>query len=172
MPALQSLLDAVAGVFPTPVNPGKFGNTAIRGAVSAGGIRMDTGAGIAEGGGGGNNLGSSTNLSSNNLSSNTQIHLSRVSNESESHPSSFAENKHFGHPFMDVSIDDQPQGRIVFDLFDDVPKTAENFLELSTGEKGESDIYDSYKLFPSNYLPGRKVRMTFMIPRTIHRGER
>ncbi|KAF5828155.1 cyclophilin [Dunaliella salina] len=39
--------------------------------------------------------------------------------------------------FFDVAADGQPMGRIVFNLFkDDVPKTAENFRALCTGEKG------------------------------------
>jgi cyclophilin family peptidyl-prolyl cis-trans isomerase len=39
--------------------------------------------------------------------------------------------------FFDITIDDQPAGRIVFHLFDEtVPKTARNFRELSTGEHG------------------------------------
>ncbi|MEU2508301.1 peptidylprolyl isomerase [Streptomyces sp. NPDC007863] len=39
--------------------------------------------------------------------------------------------------FFDITIDDQPAGRIVFTLFDEVvPKTAQNFRELATGEKG------------------------------------
>lgn len=39
--------------------------------------------------------------------------------------------------FFDVSIGGQPAGRIVFELFSDVvPKTAENFRCLCTGEKG------------------------------------
>ena len=38
--------------------------------------------------------------------------------------------------FFDVSIDGEPAGRIVFELFDDkVPKTAENFRALCTHEK-------------------------------------
>lgn len=39
--------------------------------------------------------------------------------------------------FFDMSIGGQPAGRIVFELFEDVvPKTAENFRALCTGEPG------------------------------------
>ncbi|MYS84992.1 peptidylprolyl isomerase [Embleya scabrispora] len=39
--------------------------------------------------------------------------------------------------YFDISIDDVPQGRIVFSLFDEVvPKTAQNFRELATGQHG------------------------------------
>ena len=39
--------------------------------------------------------------------------------------------------FFDISIGGKPAGRIVMELFaDSTPKTAENFLELCTGEKG------------------------------------
>ncbi|KAK8818291.1 cytosolic cyclophilin [Blastocystis sp. ATCC 50177/Nand II] len=42
------------------------------------------------------------------------------------------------HVFFDVTIGGQPAGRIEFELFNDiVPKTAENFRCLCTGEKGK-----------------------------------
>jgi len=41
--------------------------------------------------------------------------------------------------FFDISMDEQPAGRVVFQLFADVvPKTAENFRCLCTGERGRS----------------------------------
>lgn len=43
--------------------------------------------------------------------------------------------------FLDVEIDGKPVGRIVLHLFaHTVPKTAENFRALCTGEKGLSPI--------------------------------
>ncbi|MFI6698313.1 peptidylprolyl isomerase [Streptomyces sp. NPDC050509] len=39
--------------------------------------------------------------------------------------------------FFDITINGEPAGRITFRLFDDVvPKTAQNFRELATGEQG------------------------------------
>jgi len=39
--------------------------------------------------------------------------------------------------YFDIAIDGEPAGKITFKLFDDVvPKTARNFRELCTGEKG------------------------------------
>ncbi|MFC1408324.1 peptidylprolyl isomerase [Streptacidiphilus sp. N1-12] len=39
--------------------------------------------------------------------------------------------------YFDITINDEPAGRITFNLFDDVvPKTAENFRALATGEQG------------------------------------
>jgi len=39
--------------------------------------------------------------------------------------------------FFDITINDAPAGRITFALYDDVvPKTAENFRALATGEQG------------------------------------
>lgn len=39
--------------------------------------------------------------------------------------------------YFDITIDGQPEGRITFNLFDDVvPKTVENFRALATGEQG------------------------------------
>ncbi|KJY25116.1 MULTISPECIES: peptidylprolyl isomerase [Streptomyces] len=39
--------------------------------------------------------------------------------------------------YFDINIDGKPAGRIVFNLFDEVvPKTAQNFRELATGQHG------------------------------------
>ncbi|CAM2108710.1 peptidyl-prolyl cis-trans isomerase A [Lepidochelys kempii] len=39
--------------------------------------------------------------------------------------------------FFDIAANDEPLGRVTFELFaDKVPKTAENFRALTTGEKG------------------------------------
>ncbi|KAF8311708.1 hypothetical protein DL93DRAFT_2168817 [Clavulina sp. PMI_390] len=51
--------------------------------------------------------------------------------------------------FFDFSLENEPIGRVVFELFDDVvPKTVENFRCLTTGEKGvspQTQIPLSYK---------------------------
>ena len=38
--------------------------------------------------------------------------------------------------FFDISINGQPAGRVIMDLFNETPKTSENFRALCTGEKG------------------------------------
>lgn len=41
--------------------------------------------------------------------------------------------------YFDITVGGQPKGRLTFELFQDVvPKTAENFLKLCSGEAGET----------------------------------
>ncbi|MBO1416081.1 peptidylprolyl isomerase [Streptomyces sp. FH025] len=58
--------------------------------------------------------------------------------------------------FFDITINDEPAGRIVFKLFDDVvPKTARNFRELATGQNGygyEGSIF--HRVIPAFMLQG------------------
>ncbi|MFI2612937.1 peptidylprolyl isomerase [Kitasatospora sp. NPDC018619] len=58
--------------------------------------------------------------------------------------------------FFDITINDEPAGRIVFKLFDEVvPKTAQNFRELATGQHGFG--YEGsgfHRVIPSFMLQG------------------
>ncbi|MEU0085245.1 peptidylprolyl isomerase [Streptomyces sp. NPDC006274] len=58
--------------------------------------------------------------------------------------------------FFDITINDEPAGRIVFALFDDVvPKTAKNFRELATGEHGFGYEGSSFhRIIPNFMLQG------------------
>ncbi|MFF4038055.1 MULTISPECIES: peptidylprolyl isomerase [unclassified Streptomyces] len=58
--------------------------------------------------------------------------------------------------YFDISINDEPAGRIVFKLFDDVvPKTAKNFRELATGEHGFGYAGSSFhRIIPQFMLQG------------------
>ena len=59
-------------------------------------------------------------------------------------------------PQFDITINDQPAGRIVFRLFDDVvPKTARNFRELATGQQGFGYKGSSFhRIIPNFMLQG------------------
>ncbi|MFF2326309.1 MULTISPECIES: peptidylprolyl isomerase [unclassified Streptomyces] len=58
--------------------------------------------------------------------------------------------------FFDITINDEPAGRITFKLFDDVvPKTAENFRALATGEQGFGYKGSSFhRIIPEFMLQG------------------
>ena len=58
--------------------------------------------------------------------------------------------------YFDITINDEAAGRIVFQLFDDVvPKTAQNFRELCTGEHGFGYAGSPFhRVIPSFMLQG------------------
>ncbi|KAH9941206.1 cyclophilin [Epithele typhae] len=58
--------------------------------------------------------------------------------------------------YFDITINDQPAGRIVFKLYDDVvPKTAKNFRELATGAHGFGYQGSSFhRIIPNFMLQG------------------
>ncbi|MFF7969825.1 peptidylprolyl isomerase [Streptomyces sp. NPDC007905] len=58
--------------------------------------------------------------------------------------------------YFDITINDEPAGRIVFKLFDDaVPKTTKNFRELATGEHGFGYAGSSFhRIIPQFMLQG------------------
>ncbi|MFF9017118.1 peptidylprolyl isomerase [Streptomyces sp. NPDC014870] len=58
--------------------------------------------------------------------------------------------------YFDITINDEPAGRIVFQLFDEVvPKTATNFRELATGKHGFGYAGSSFhRVIPAFMLQG------------------
>ncbi|KAI0077265.1 hypothetical protein K474DRAFT_1661869 [Panus rudis PR-1116 ss-1] len=64
--------------------------------------------------------------------------------------------------YFDITVDGEPAGRVVFELFNDTaPKTAENFRALCTGEKGISPLSDR-PLYYKNSIIHRSIK-DFMI---------
>ena len=63
--------------------------------------------------------------------------------------------------FFDVSIGSQPAGRVVFELFNDVvPKTAENFRALCTGELDKKLCYKGnvfHRIIPGFMIQGGDI---------------
>ncbi|CAL1709010.1 unnamed protein product [Somion occarium] len=58
--------------------------------------------------------------------------------------------------FFDIAINNEPAGRVVFKLYDDVvPKTARNFRELATGQNGFGYEGSSFhRIIPNFMLQG------------------
>ncbi|KAH9902507.1 cyclophilin-like domain-containing protein [Cubamyces lactineus] len=64
--------------------------------------------------------------------------------------------------FFDISIDNQPAGRVIFELYNDTaPKTSENFRALCTGEKGLSPLSHT-PLYYKNSIIHRSIK-DFMV---------
>merc|ERR1712049_7262 len=71
---------------------------------------------------------------------------------------------------MDITINNEPVGGLVIELFSDVvPKTCENFRQLCTGEKGVSEE-TGYKLHYENSLFHRIVKNGWIQGGDIYHG--
>ena len=71
---------------------------------------------------------------------------------------------------MEISIDAENAGKLVFELFDDIcPKTCENFRSLCTGNKGRTKggltLHYLHTLFhrivPNGWIQGGGVKKMF-----------
>ncbi len=66
----------------------------------------------------------------------------------------------FPHVFMDISADGEPMGRITFKLYNDTPRTSENFRALCTGEKGYPLSYKAcpiHRIIPHYMMQGGDI---------------
>ncbi|XP_062596471.1 uncharacterized protein LOC134257913 [Saccostrea cucullata] len=78
-------------------------------------------------------------------------------------------SKNHDYVYLDVSIGEEPAGRLVIELFSDiVPRTCENFKALCTGEKGKSE--SDYTLHYLNTLFHRIVRKGWIQGGDIYHG--
>ena len=69
--------------------------------------------------------------------------------------------------FFDVTIDSQPAGRIVMELFDEVvPRTARNFYSIASGQNQQGFTYRGtifHRIIPQFMLQVREYSLLYMV---------